>query len=139
MSSIQSYQRSGYAGRQRAWLVLVLCCFLLQALTPRGYMPATSTEGFPVLGFCGDPIPGLEQLLGIEAFPDTEPAHSDLAHEQIHCVFSVVAQVAAVVQPLSPPQAPRVLQLPSTNAVLAVASHLPYHLPDTRAPPVQTA
>ncbi|SDX65196.1 DUF2946 family protein [Marinobacter mobilis] len=138
MTSLQRFQTPAYARRQQAWLVLVLCCFLVQALSPRGYMPAASTTGFPALGFCGDPIPGLEQLLDLGAFPDTAPDHPDFAHEQTHCVFSVVAQVAAVAETRVQPQAPRTVSLPLATAARVAAGSLTYRLPDSRAPPIQT-
>lgn len=139
MTSIQRFQTPAYASRQQAWLVLVLCCFLVQALSPRGYMPAASSEGFPALGFCGDPVPGIELLLDLGSLPDTGSDHPDVSHEQTHCAFSVLAQVAAVTEAWAQPRAPRVVSLPAVTALRVATGSLAYRLPDTRAPPLKTA
>lgn len=138
MTRNRSLRTQRTTGRQRAWLVVLLCCFLVQALTPRGYMPTASSDGFPTLGFCGDPIPGAEQLFDFDDFPQAGTDQPETSHEQNHCVFSVVAQVAAIPAVLSAPASPRSSPLPQLADVLSASGRRGYQLPDTRAPPVLT-
>lgn len=130
-----SSQQRHSTGRQRAWLVLVLCCFLVQSLAPKGYMPTASDDGFPALGFCGDPIPGAQQLFDLDDFPSAGSDQPEVVHEQNHCVFSVVAQVAALPAVLPAPESPQSSSLPPVSDAQSASGRRGYQLPDTRAPP----
>ncbi|MCK7567908.1 hypothetical protein [Marinobacter xestospongiae] len=133
---MESHSHTPLLNRQRLWLLLVLCCFLVQSLAPRGYMPMARDDGLPTLGFCGDPIPGATELFNLADFaaaPSDAPA--DPEHSQTHCLFSVGGQVAALaaLPVFSKHAAGQSLRLPP--AFHQSASRPDRLLPDCRAPP----
>lgn len=135
--------------RATAWLYFTLLCLVLQAIIPRGYMPAVAEDGGLAFSFCAVHDPDTAAMLSAQLEGLLE---SDLSQGSSHspqdalplaesslCLFSGLGQA-----PELPGYAaifPRIDHLPPGLATYELAQEVvapDFYIPISRAPPFPT-
>jgi hypothetical protein len=130
---------------------LMLVAFVLRALIPPGFMPASSGllsfeicwEDFPagLLAQGGSPHPGATGMdsmgMGSMGMPGAHQRHSGSPSHREHCVFGTACSAGPIHHLPLPSDVPFAEQLLPVGLVSVAGAVRLVHLPQPRAPPGQ--